>query len=78
MFFRLFNILTSFQGYINKILAKKLDIFDIVYFNRIFIYIENLAQDYIKAISWLLDILKKHWFFINLKKYQFYKDKVHF
>ena len=30
MFFELFNALSSFQGYINKILAKKLNIFVIV------------------------------------------------
>ena len=31
MFFELFNVPASFQGYINKILAKKLNIFIIVY-----------------------------------------------
>ena len=39
--FGLFNALTSFQGYINKILVEKLDIFVIVYLNDILIYIEN-------------------------------------
>ena len=35
--FRLSNAPTSFYGYINKILAKKLDIFVIVYLDDIFI-----------------------------------------
>ena len=39
--FRLFNALASFQGYIYKILAKKLDIFVIIYLDNILIYIAN-------------------------------------
>ena len=38
--FRLSNTLVNFQGYINKILAKKLNIFVIIYLNNIFIYIK--------------------------------------
>ena len=41
MSFRLFNAPVSFQGYINKILAQKLNIFDIVYLNDILIYIKD-------------------------------------
>ena len=43
MFFGFFNALTTFQRYINKILAEKLNIFVIVYLNNILIYIENLS-----------------------------------
>ena len=41
MVFGLSNAPASFQAYINKILAKKLDIFVIVYLNDILIFIEN-------------------------------------
>ena len=41
--FGLSNALASFQGYINKILAKKLDIFSIVYLDDIFIYNKDLG-----------------------------------
>ena len=41
MLFGLSNIPASFQGYINKILVKKLDIFVIVYLDNILIYTEN-------------------------------------
>ena len=41
MLFGLSIILASFQGYINKILAKKLNIFVIVYLDDIFFYIKN-------------------------------------
>ena len=43
MFFSLFNILANFQDYINKVLAKKLNIFIIVYLDDIFIYIKDLS-----------------------------------
>ena len=48
--FGLFNALASFQSYINKILAKKLDFFVIIYLNDIFIYIKKSGQDYIKVV----------------------------
>lgn len=40
MSFELSNALASFQRYINKILAEKLDIFVIVYLHDILIYFE--------------------------------------
>ena len=40
MFFGLSNILASFPDYINKILAKKLDVFMTIYLDNILIYIE--------------------------------------
>ena len=43
MFFRFFNISVNFQSYINKILAKKLNIFIIIYLNNILIIIKNLS-----------------------------------
>lgn len=46
MTLKLSNISTSFQGYINKILAKKLDFFIIGYLNNIFIYVKDLYQGY--------------------------------
>ena len=55
MFFGLFNTSTIFYKYVNKILAKKLVIFLIIYLNDILIYIKNLGQLYIKAIYWVLD-----------------------
>ena len=39
--FGLSNALATFQGYINKILAKKLNIFVIVYLDNILIYTKD-------------------------------------
>lgn len=41
MFFDFSNILASFQSYINKIFAKKLDIFVVVYLDDILIYTKD-------------------------------------
>ncbi len=42
--FGLTNAPATFQGYINKILAEKLDVFVIVYLNDILIYTESEAR----------------------------------
>ena len=57
---------------------KKLDIFAIVYLKNIFIYIKDPSLSYVNAIWLVLKKLRKNCFFANLKKYQFYKDKVCF
>ena len=49
--FGLTNTPAIFQGYINKILVEKLNIFTIVYLNDIFIYTKNEKKDYIKAVQ---------------------------
>lgn len=41
MLFSLSNARTSFYGYINKVLAEKLNIFMIVYLDDILIYIDK-------------------------------------
>lgn len=76
--FGLFNAPASFQKYINKIFAKKLDIFMVVYLDDILIYTKNLGQSHIKAMHWVMENLWKHGLFANLKKYWFYEDEVRF
>ena len=76
--FGLSNAPASFQGYINKILAEKLDIFVIVYLDNILIYTKDQRRDYVEAVRWVLDILRKNGLFANLKKCRFHKDEVRF
>ena len=78
MLFGLSTALVTFQGYVNKILAEKLDIFVIIYLDDILIYIKNLRKSHIEAVRWVLDQLRKHSLFGNLKKYRFHQDKVRF
>ena len=78
MLFGLFNAPASFQGYINKIPAKKLNIFVIVYLDDIFICTKNPGQAHANIIWWVFKKLRKDSFFAKLKKWQFYKDKICF
>ena len=78
MLFRLCNAPASFQGYINKILAKKLNIFVIVYLDDILIYTEDPGQAHVDAVRWVLEELRKNGLFANLKKCRFHKDEVRF
>ena len=48
--FGLFNTPVSFQGYINTILAKKFDIFVIVYLDNILIYTEDQGWGHVEAV----------------------------
>lgn len=78
MLFGLSNTPASFQEYINKILAEKLNIFVIVYLDNIFIYTKDYKEAYVDAVYWVLDILQKHSLFANLKKCRFHKDEICF
>ena len=69
MFFILTNILASFEGYINKIVTEKLDIFVIVYLNDILIYTNNDEDSHVAAVWWFLELFRKFSLFANLKKY---------
>ncbi len=48
--FGLTNTPTIFWGYINMILAEKLDDFVIVYLDDIFIYIESKGKEHVQAM----------------------------
>ena len=68
----------SFQGYINKILTEKLDIFIIVYLDNILIYIEDDGDGHVVAVRWVLEQLRKFLLYANLKKCRFHQNKVRF
>ena len=76
--FGLSNAPATFQGYVNKILAEKLDIFVIVYLDDILIYTEDPGQPHVEAVRWVLDQLRKYLLFANLKKCHFHQDKICF
>ncbi len=72
------NTLASFQDYINKILAEKLDIFVVIYLNDILIYIEDPGYLHVEVVQWVLEQLRKHGFYVNLKKCRFHKNEIRF
>ena len=51
MLFGLTNASASFQGYINKIFAEKLDIFVIIYLDDIFIYIKDDGNGHVAIVQ---------------------------
>ena len=50
MFFGFFNTSASFQGYVNKILAEKLDVFVIMHLNDILIYTKNAGKGHVEVV----------------------------
>ena len=48
--FGLSNVPVTFQRYINKILAEKLDIFVVVYLDNILIFTKDPGQLHVKAV----------------------------
>ncbi len=76
--FGLTNTSATFQGYINKFLAEKLDVFVIVYLDDILIYIENEGKEHVQAIRWMLVQLRKYLLYANLKKCRFHQDEMSF
>ena len=78
MLFSLSNAPASFQGYVNKILAEKLDVFVIVYLDDILIYTKDAGQGHVEAVQWVLGELQKHGLFANLKKCRFHQEEIRF
>lgn len=76
--FELSNVSASFQAYVNQALAKKLDIFMVVYIDDILIYTEDKRQDHVDSIKWVLRDLCRWGSYTNLKKCRFHQNKVCF
>lgn len=74
MFFNISNVPASFQGYIIKILVEILDIFVIIYWDDILIYISKI--NHINSIQWVINQFQKYSLYVNLKKICFYKKKI--
>ena len=72
------NAPASFQRYINKILAEKLDIFVIVYLDDILIYTNDDGDGHVIAVQRVLEQLKKFLLFANLKKCWFHQEEIWF
>ena len=76
MSFGLTNTPSSFQRYINKIFAKKLNIFVIVYLDNILIYTDNDGNGHVTGVRWVLEQLRKFSLYANLKKHWFHQEEV--
>ena len=59
----------SFQEYINKIFAEKLDIIVYVYLDDILIYTKDDEDSHDAVVQWVLEQLRRFLLYANLKKY---------
>ncbi len=50
----------------------------IVYFDAILIYTESEGEEHVQAVRWVLDQLRKHSLYANLKKCHFHQDEMRF
>ena len=50
----------------------------IVYLNNILIYTKNEGKKYVEAVQWVLEQLRKHSLYANLKKCRFHQEEVRF
>ena len=75
--FKLYNILSIFQIFINKTLRKYLDNFYTIYINNVFIYSKN-KEDYKEYILKVLNKLRVARIYLDLTKYKFKTKKVYY
>ena len=78
IFFDLCNILIIFQFYINDILYEFLDEFCIIYFDDIFIYIDDSLENHINHIHQILQYLLDNNFISNSRNTNFIFKKSNF
>ena len=78
MSFGLINAPASFQKFINKIPAEKLNIFVIMYLDNFFFYTDDDGDGYVAAVRWVLKQLSKFLLFANLKKCRYHQDEFWF
>ena len=77
LFFDLTNAFATFQNFVNKLLAKRLDLCVIIYLNDIVIYFMNREQ-HIENVKWILQRLKNNKLFINNEKCKWFIDSIDF
>jgi hypothetical protein len=70
LLFRLTNALVTFQLYINRVIARLLNNFVVVYLDNILIYSKK-GKDHKNYIRQVLKRLRKHKLYAKLSKYEF-------
>ncbi len=50
----------------------------LVYLDNIFIYTKSEGEEYVQVVQWVLDQLRKHSLYANLKKCRFHQDEMRF
>ncbi|KAF2183548.1 hypothetical protein K469DRAFT_491003, partial [Zopfia rhizophila CBS 207.26] len=60
-----------FQTIINYMLREYLDVFIIIYFNNMLIYMNGMLKEYIKEFNLVLEKLSAVGLYLDIKKYKF-------
>ena len=71
------NAPTTFMCLMNSVFSKYLDKFVLIFLNDILIYSNN-KEEYEEHLRMALQFLMDHNLYANLRKCDFYKDKIHY
>jgi predicted O-methyltransferase YrrM len=75
--FSLYNILATFQAYINRALVGLVNIYCVVYLDNILVY-SDIYKQYIRDLREVLKRLRKFALYTSFKKYKFFTNTVEF
>jgi hypothetical protein len=75
--FGLYNILATFQAYINRALVGLVNIYYVVYLDDILVY-SDIRKQYIRDLYEVLKRLRKFALYTSFKKYKFFTDTIEF
>jgi hypothetical protein len=75
--FGLYNVLATFQAYINRALVGLVNIYYIVYLDDILVY-SDIRKQYIRDLRKVLKRLRKFALYTSFKKYKFFTNTVEF
>jgi hypothetical protein len=75
--FSLYNVLATFQAYINRTLVGLVNIYYVVYLDDILVY-SDIYKQYIRDLYEVLKRLRKFALYASFKKYKFFTDTMEF
>ena len=75
--FRLFDSPSTFMQLMNTMLRPYIGKFGVIYFYDTLVFSKN-KEDHLHHLKVILDILRKHQLYVNLKKFRFLQESLVF